>query len=89
MLWRDLLWLRNPGIIQLLIFILSAIILAAVIEYRAVFVLNRWAYLAAMPTVFGIGLSPLFQLAVTGAVALGSARCMCRGQTCLGQNAAQ
>jgi len=43
---------------------------AAVIEYRAVFVDHRWAYGPAMPTVFGIGLSPLIQLGVTGLLSI-------------------
>lgn len=80
LLWRDPLWMCNPGIVWGPVFIISAMILAAVIEYRAVFILNRWAYLPAMPTVSGIGFSPLFQLAVTGLISVGSVRCLCRGR---------
>lgn len=60
------------------VFGLSAIILAAGIEYVSVYVQGRWAYLPAMPTVFGIGISPLFQLAVTGLIAVGMGRCVPR-----------
>lgn len=31
---------------------------------------KRWEYAAAMPTVFGVGLTPLLEIAVTGAVAI-------------------
>lgn len=76
LLWLDPFWTRNPGVIRMLAFILSGIILAAAIEYRSVYVLNRWAYLPAMPTIFGIGISPLLQLAVTGCLSAASIRCM-------------
>ena len=31
---------------------------------------GRWSYSAFMPTIFGIGISPLFQLLVTGWISL-------------------
>ena len=67
-LWRDLFWMRKPG--ALVVFILSAMVLAAAIEYTSVYVLNRWSYLPAMPELLGIGISPLLQLALTGIIAI-------------------
>jgi len=32
--------------------------------------LGRWKYAAAVPTLFGIGISPLAQLALTGIISL-------------------
>jgi len=52
---------------------------AALIEYRAVFVVHRWAYKPAMPTVFGIGLSPLIQLIATGLLSIWLARAVLYG----------
>lgn len=52
----------------ILIIILSMAI-AISIEIRALSI-GRWTYTGAMPTIFGIGLSPLLQLAVTALIAL-------------------
>ncbi len=59
-LWRGAFW---P------VFLLILLATAAFIELRAL-AQGRWAYADAMPTVFTIGLSPLVQLAVTGALAV-------------------
>ncbi len=45
---------------------------AVFIELRA-HAQGRWVYAAAMPTVETVGLSPLVQLPLTGAVAIGLA----------------
>lgn len=42
----------------------------AFIDERVSLRLKRWAYAAAMPTVGGVGVSPLLELAVTGLVTL-------------------
>lgn len=49
--------------------ILAGIIIAAVIEIKAL-LLGQWQYNELMPRVFGLGLSPLVQLAVTGALSM-------------------
>jgi len=45
---------------------MAGLAIAAVIEYRRVFITMSWRYNQLMPTIFGIGLSPLFQLSITG-----------------------
>ncbi len=47
-------------------FILGVLI-AAIIEAKALF-FKQWIYTDLMPTIFGMGLSPLLQLAVTGVI---------------------
>jgi hypothetical protein len=51
-------------------FFLIGLVVAAAIEYRAVYLAGTWAYNSDMPTIFGIGLSPLIQLSVTGILAI-------------------
>jgi hypothetical protein len=70
LLWKDTLWLKTSGKRQILVFFVVGLAVAAFIEYRAVFILKRWSYNSWMPKIFGIGLSPLFQLSITGLVAL-------------------
>ena len=75
-LWHvDLFWPSKTGGKPFLLFVISALSLAVYIEYRAVYMLEKWSYLPEMPTLFGIGISPLIQLAVTGAVAVATVRC--------------
>jgi hypothetical protein len=50
------------------------LVMAAVLEYEKVYVLREWSYSAHMPTIFGIGMSPLLQLPLTGLVTLLIAR---------------
>lgn len=70
LLWRSPGWLRRPGWRQLLLFAVVLIFWAAVIEWRGVFWRGDWAYDETMPVVFGVGVSPLLQLAVTGVVSV-------------------
>jgi len=74
LIWRDLFWINkinNKSIkLQILTFIISGLIIATLIEYHALFIADKWSYNETMPTLFGIGLSPLIQLVVTGLVAL-------------------
>jgi hypothetical protein len=55
---------------EVTLFSLAAFGLAAFVEFMAVFWLRRWAYKETMPVIFGIGLSPLVQLWITGVGAL-------------------
>ena len=41
----------------------GGLLVAIAVEYKAI-LLHRWAYTAAMPTIFGLGLSPLLQMAL-------------------------
>ena len=70
LLWKDLLWLKTFRNMQILVFFAIGLAVAAFIEYRAVFILKKWSYNPWMPTLFGIGLSPLFQLSLTGLAAI-------------------
>ena len=54
---------------NILLFSIILIVISALIEINALKT-GRWTYSSLMPTVFGIGLSPLIQLAVTGLISL-------------------
>ena len=58
-------WIKNPNKFDYLMQIFLSIIIAIFIEIINL-KLGRWEYTAAMPTLFGIGISPLIQLALTG-----------------------
>lgn len=64
--WRDIFWLRKMNRKHGYSAFIAGMAIAAVIEYRRVFITMTWRYNQHMPTIFGIGLSPLFQLSVTG-----------------------
>jgi hypothetical protein len=53
---------------HILFTIIAGTTIAAIIEYERVFISEVWSYNAHMPTLFGIGLSPLLQLSVTGLI---------------------
>ncbi len=65
-LWRDVAWIREINGKQICAVLLAGLLLAAAIEYRKVFVTRTWSYNRLMPTFFGLGLSPLLQLSMTG-----------------------
>jgi hypothetical protein len=67
---RKLLWVSRREKRWALAFVLIGLVVAAVIEYRAVYLESIWAYNPYMPTLFGIGVSPLVQLSVTGMLAI-------------------
>ena len=62
-------WIYNPKAKDYLITIIICLIVAIFIELRALSI-GRWAYTSSMPTIFGIGLSPLLQLALTSILGL-------------------
>jgi hypothetical protein len=66
--WRNLFWLRKMNKKHILFTIIAGTTIAAIIEYERVFISEVWSYNAHMPTLFGIGLSPLLQLSVTGLI---------------------
>ncbi len=51
-------------------FLSATIGIAIWIEIKGVYLTAEWFYLETMPTIFGLGLSPLLQLAVTGFIAI-------------------
>jgi len=62
-------WIEKPKKSEYLIVIFSGIIIAASIELIYL-KLGKWQYTSIMPTIFGIGVSPLIQLALTGIISL-------------------
>lgn len=50
-------------------FVIATIGIAVIVEIKAIYIFGQWSYNSLMPTVFGLGLSPLLQLAVTGMMA--------------------
>jgi hypothetical protein len=69
-LWRNTLWFLSMKKSQVCTVLTAGIIIATIIEYRGALVLKEWSYVPAMPTIFGIGLTPLIQLSVTGLLSL-------------------
>jgi hypothetical protein len=65
-LWRDVTWIQKMNVKQIYTVLIAGLLLAAAIEYRKVFVTRTWSYNKSMPTFFGLGLSPLLQLGMTG-----------------------
>ena len=65
-LWRDVAWIQKINGKQICTVLIAGLLLAAAIEYRKVIVTKAWSYTRLMPTFFGLGLSPLLQLSMTG-----------------------
>ena len=66
---RNLEWIVRPTFFDYLIIIILCLIVAIWIETWALNI-GRWTYKDSMPTIFGLGLSPLVQLFITGVLAL-------------------
>jgi len=66
---KNLNWIKNPSKFDYLMVVFLGLIIAIFIEMINLN-LGRWEYTAAMPTLFGIGISPLIQLALTGIISL-------------------
>lgn len=63
-------WINLPKRKHYFIFLIFGIILAIFIEIKGVYILNKWSYSSSMPTLFGLGISPLLQLAITSSLSL-------------------
>ena len=68
-LWRDMGWIRKMNMMQICAALITGLLMAAAIEYGRVTVTKTWIYNQLMPTIFGVGISPLFQLSFTGLLA--------------------
>lgn len=66
---RNLDWIKSPRKLDYLLIVFFGITIAFFIEAINLN-LGRWAYTSTMPTIFGIGISPLIQLALTGILSL-------------------
>ena len=62
-------WVNNPARRDMILLTVLGVLLAVFIELKA-FYLGKWSYNQLMPQVFGLGLSPLIQLAATSIAAL-------------------
>lgn len=67
---RDIFWLKNMRKTELLLFAVTGLVVGAAAEYWAVYVTHQWHYNSYMPTILGIGISPLLQLSATGIISL-------------------
>ncbi|GMQ94986.1 MAG: hypothetical protein BMS9Abin13_096 [Patescibacteria group bacterium] len=76
-LWKQFFWFKKMSAVKYWYVVLSAAAIAVAIEIKGVYVFHQWAYSELMPTIFGIGLSPLLQLAVTGLLGLWLVRNIC------------
>jgi hypothetical protein len=65
-LWGDIVWIRKMNAKQICTVLITGLLVAAAIEYRRVFVTSTWSYNHLMPSLFGLGISPLLQLSATG-----------------------
>lgn len=65
---RSVDWIFKAEELDYLFVFIFGVMIGLVIEYRSVGV--RWSYLDSMPMIFGIGVSPLLQLGVTGVLGL-------------------
>ena len=77
-LWGDISWLRKMNGKHRYAVFITGMAIAAIIEYRRVFITMSWSYNQFMPTIFGIGLSPLFQLSITGVATFWLTRRICK-----------
>ena len=68
--FKDIYWIKKTSKYKILLFITIGFLIAIYIEYLNVYILHRWEYNELMPTIFGIGLSPLIQLSITGLVSI-------------------
>ena len=66
---RNFTWIKHPEPKDYLIIIIVGIITAIFIELHAI-IFQMWEYNEYMPLIFGIGLTPLVQLATTGALSV-------------------
>src|SRR3989344_3130003 len=62
-------WIKNPSKFDYFFVVFLGIAIAAFLEVKNLN-LGRWEYTATMPTIWGIGISPLIQLALTAAATL-------------------
>ncbi len=67
--WKGDCWIKKYDLKKILFTAVAGFIIAVAIEAKALF-FQQWAYTELMPTIFGMGASPLIQLSITGIIAL-------------------
>jgi len=70
---RNVRWVRQPGALPLTFYLAIGIVVTVAIERWAV-AIGRWRYAATMPTIGGVGLSPLLQWLVVPLLIAAAAR---------------
>ena len=57
-------WFVRPGVAGYALMFATGLVIAVIIEWGAVYVLDRWRYTASMPILpgLGVGLSPVLQM---------------------------
>jgi hypothetical protein len=66
---KNINWIKKPKFSDYFIIVLLTSITAVLIELNAL-AINKWQYTSTMPTLLGIGISPLLQLPVTAILTL-------------------
>ena len=66
---RNLKWIEKPSKMDFILIILAGVIIASYIEIMNL-ANGEWSYKTSMPTIFGIGISPLIQLFATALLSL-------------------
>lgn len=69
--FKDALWISAVYFISpnLIVFAVVLLLFAHIVEWHAIKT-KRWEYAPEMPRVFGVGLTPLLELPVTGLLAV-------------------
>lgn len=67
--WQDINWLKDYSQGKILFTLALSLATASLIEIKALY-LGQWSYNKFMPTILGIGASPLIQLATTGFISM-------------------
>ncbi len=67
---RNGIWVKKMPMNATLLFCVGVFIVSLLIEVRGVYIVHSWSYDSMMPTLFGIGISPMLQLVTTGILSL-------------------
>lgn len=59
-------WFARPGLSGYFLMLVTGFVIAVIVEWSAVYALDRWRYAASMPMLpgLGIGLSPVLQMLI-------------------------
>lgn len=69
LLWKGDCWIKKYDFNKILFTIILGFVVAVIIEAKALF-FQQWNYNEFMPTIFGMGISPLIQLSIIGVISL-------------------
>ena len=69
-IFRNERWIAKKIVAPWAVFLLGLMVWQAGIEYFSVYIWHRWAYGILMPTILGIGISPLLQMLIVPPIAI-------------------